>query len=241
MTTLYEIFQTQGRPGVEAAASKMFGADATGKLLTFALVGKHNAWADDIIATLSEEQKSSLSQHALEMACYATNDPMIEKILSWGYTKSEDLEHYVLFLLNNDGGSIAGLKTLFASLATPTSDLGKALVFACRFEFYPHHQEMIEGICKYANPLDNEKLPLWWAIQSKNPALLPGMMPRLLTTPNAQQAKNEILSLHLNDDVRAYFLKTWSDAEQSAPIWDKNRLQEELKDLTPTPTKKRAL
>ena len=241
MTTLYEIFQTQGREGVEAAAVSMFKDDATSKLLSFALVGKHNAWADDIIANLSDEQKTALAPKAMEMACYATNEEMMGKILSWGQCKSEDLEHYVLFLLHSDGGSVTGLRTLLNTLATSDSDLSKALVFSCRMEPHPHQQEMIEGICKYANPLDNEKLPLWWAMQSKNSALLNGMMPRLLATPNAQQAKNEILSLPLKDEVRNYFLTTWAAAEQSAPIWDKNRLEEELKNLPATPDKKRVL
>lgn len=239
MPTLYEIFQSEGRKGVETAAPKMFGEDATNKLLTFAIVGKHNDWARDIISQLSAEQKSHLAHTAMEMACYATNEEMIEHVLSWGCTQSDQLEHYVLFLLHSDGGSVKGLKLLLNNLATPQSDLSKALVFSCKFEAHPHHQEMIEGICKYANPLDNEKLPLWWALQSENPALLPGMMPRLLTLPNAQQAKNEILALPLNDHVRANFLKIWSEAEQSAPIWEKNRLQEELQNASGKTTKKK--
>ena len=239
MTTLYEIFQSEGRKGVENAAPKMFGEDATNKLLTFAIIGKHNDWAMDISSQLSAEQKSNLAHTAMEMACYATNEQMIEHVLSWGCTQSEQLEHYVLFLLHSDGGSVKGLKLLLNTLATPQSDLSKALVFSCKFEPHPHHQEMIEGICKYANPLDNEKLPLWWAIQSENPALLPGMMPRLLTLPNAQQAKHELLALGLKDHVRANFLKIWNEAEQSAPIWEKNRLHEELQNTSGKTTKKK--
>lgn len=241
MTTLYEIFQTEGRTGVEAAAPKMFGDDAPNKLLTFAIIGKHNSWALEISNQLTQSQKDALARTAMEMACYATNEEMMEHVLSWGCTKSEDLEHYVLFLLQSDGGSVNGLKLLLNNLATPQSDLSKALVFSCRFEVHPHHQEMIEGICKYANPLDNEKLPLWWAIQSDNPALLPGMMPRLLTLPNAQQAKNEILAMPLENNARAKFLKTWAEAEQSSPIWEKNRLQEELQDIVPNLNKKRTI
>jgi len=241
MTTLYEIFQTQGRSGVETAAPKMFGEDATNKLLTFAIVGKHNEWALEISNQLTEDQKSVLAHHALEMACYATNEEMMEHVLSWGHTQSDQLEHYVLFLLHSDGGSVHGLKLLLNSLTTPESDLSKALVFSCKLSAHPHHQEMIEGICKYANPLSNEKLPLWWAIQSENPALLPGMMPRLLTLPNAQQAKDELLALPLKDHVRANFLKIWSEAEQLAPIWEKNRLQEELQEISNRSNKKRAI
>lgn len=238
MSTLYEIFQTHGRTGVEDAAPKMFGNDAINKLLTFAIIGKHNDWAMDISSQLSVEQKNDLAHTAMEMACYATNEEMMEHVLSWGCTQSEQLEHYVLFLLHSDGGSVKGLKLLLNNLATPNSDLSKALVFSCKFEPHPHHQEMIEGICKYANPLDNEKLPLWWAIQSENPALLPGMMPRLLTLPNAQQAKNEILALGLKDHVRANFVKIWSEAEQSTPLWEKNRLLEEIV-IAPTASTKR--
>lgn len=241
MTTLYEIFQTHGRKGVETAAPKMFGEDALNKVLTFAIVGKHNDWALEISNQLSAVQKKEMAHHAMEMACYATNEDMIEQILSWDCAQSDQLEHYVLFLLHTDGGSVNGLKLLLNHLATDQSDLSKALVFSCKFEPHPHHQEMIEGICKYANPLDNEKLPLWWALQSENPALLPGMMPRLLTLPNAQHAKKEILSLSLKDDVRAKFLRIWDEAEQSIPIWEKNRLQEQLQDISPIFNKKRAI
>lgn len=238
MTTLYEIFQTQGRTGVETAAVEMFGAEAIEKVLVFAIVGQKNEWAKEVVQNLSEEQKSNLSQRAMEMACYATNIEMIENVLSWGYCRAENLETYVLFLLHSDGGSPQALNTLFQALATPQSDLDKALVFACRLEFHAHQQEMIEGICKHTNPLGNEKLALFYAAQSDNPALLAGMMPKLRTIPNAQ---NDFLALPLKSTVRAHFIKLWNDADQTPPVWEKNRIEEELQSIHVPTSKKRVL
>lgn len=227
--TLYEIFQHGGRSAVEAAATQQFGVDATKMLLDFAILGNHNHWAADILTTLTPSQRVELHPSALKMACLVTNEDMIKEVLSWGVARSEDLPDYTLFLLRGDGGSVASLSLLLNTLATSETNLDTALAYECRLAPHPHQREMTEGLCKHASPLSNERLPLLYALQENNMDLFAGMMPKLLSIPNAHRDVMQFATqLGMSPLRKAQLEKMWAQGEAVSPVWEKNRIRENL-------------